>query len=759
MTRKIFLNASVLVLLAARLAFSQTVWQKYEGNPVLVSSGTWETAGVLGPRVLKVGTLYMMWYTALSTNRQISLATSEDGIHWTKSAANPVLGIGKPGEFDSEHVTYGRILLHQDRYWMWYSGYNGQVWQIGLATSPDGIHWTKHSGNPVLTVGKVGEWDEAGVVAPVIIFDGHIFKMWYNGNGSPYIQAGGYAESSDGIIWKKFSNNPVFTPVPNDWESRSIGMNTIIFSGGIYHLWYGAGGETRNGLGYATSTDGINWERNKSNPILLPGASNAWDGTVLGGFSVWRENGVYKMWYSARRGEIWQIGYAVSAPVIPAERLVFLPRVYGLPGDTINVTLYADPISGISGGDVSINFDPKVLAVTKIATTDFTRHFLVAANLDTPGLARISLAGAQGAAGELGGLVTLRMAVSSSLSLPDTVFSRPLNLRLASFYDQNGQPLPTNKRDGIFVLGKPRGDVNGDGQINAADAILALRIAAGLLQPTPEQFAEADVDANGRVESFDASCILRRAVGLSCPPGGKSPIAASLTVSPFSANSGNFVETEIAVGVIDKIISGDMTLRFETAALEITEIRPSAAMSGVAFVSNLNASGQARISFAATNAIPAKAIAIVRLRAKASVNERNLRSIEGVFFDTQGRRWNSLVTGVHAPEESAGPSQFRLEQNYPNPFHRGYAAASGVSQDLARTQIHYALPQSARVKLVVYDLYGRQVRVLEDAEKAAGEYAQTWDGRDENKKPVASGVYVYRLQAGKQVLNRKLLLF
>jgi flagellar hook assembly protein FlgD len=51
------------------------------------------------------------------------------------------------------------------------------------------------------------------------------------------------------------------------------------------------------------------------------------------------------------------------------------------------------------------------------------------------------------------------------------------------------------------------------------------------------------------------------------------------------------------------------------------------------------------------------------------------------------------------------------------------------------------------------------VRVLEDAEKAAGEYAQTWDGRDENKKPVASGVYVYRLQAGKQVLNRKLLLF
>jgi hypothetical protein len=54
-------------------------------------------------------------------------------------------------------------------------------------------------------------------------------------------------------------------------------------------------------------------------------------------------------------------------------------------------------------------------------------------------------------------------------------------------------------------------------------------------------------------------------------------------------------------------------------------------------------------------------------------------------------------------------------------------------------------------------VYGRQVRVLEDAEKAAGEYMQRWEGLDESGKPVASGVYVYRLQAGQNVLTRKML--
>ncbi len=311
MIRKIFLSAGMQLLLAASLAFSQTVWQKYASNPVLAPSQEWEAAnGVIGPRVIKVGNVYKMWYTGLGSNRQIGLATSTDGIHWTKTP-NPVLSYGQPGNFDADHVDYASVLFHNNQYWMWYTGWNSGVRQIGLATSPDGVNWTKYSGNPVLTVGGSSTWEAQSVFAPCVIFDGNAFKMWYNASGQ-YVQAGGYAESNDGIHWNKHQNNPVLTPVPNFWESNAVGINTVVRTNGLYQMWYGGGDGSISRLGYAVSADGVHWERYGNNPILAPGGPGAWDSTTLGGFWVLRENNLFKMWYSGRSDNIWKIGYAES---------------------------------------------------------------------------------------------------------------------------------------------------------------------------------------------------------------------------------------------------------------------------------------------------------------------------------------------------------------------------------------------------------------------------------------------------------------
>jgi len=59
-----------------------------------------------------------------------------------------------------------------------------------------------------------------------------------------------------------------------------------------------------------------------------------------------------------------------------------------------------------------------------------------------------------------------------------------------------------------------KGDVNGDGRVRANDAILSLRIAAGLVDVTPEQKCAADMNDDGEVKSNDAILILRRAAGL-----------------------------------------------------------------------------------------------------------------------------------------------------------------------------------------------------------------------------------------------------
>jgi hypothetical protein len=91
------------------------------------------------------------------------------------------------------------------------------------------------------------------------------------------------------------------------------------------------------------------------------------------------------------------------------------------------------------------------------------------------------------------------------------------------------------------------------------------------------------------------------------------------------------------------------------------------------------------------------------------------------------------------------PVQFALEQNQPNPFN-------------PRTSIGYALPEPARVRLMVYDSRGRRVRRLVDEARPAGIFREVWDGTDDRGQRLASGVYHYRLEAGTFASSRKLVL-
>jgi len=108
-----------------------------------------------------------------------------------------------------------------------------------------------------------------------------------------------------------------------------------------------------------------------------------------------------------------------------------------------------------------------------------------------------------------------------------------------------------------------------------------------------------------------------------------------------------------------------------------------------------------------------------------------------------------LVVGKHdfVGEKLAGaqliPTSYELSQNFPNPFNPA-------------TTIRYGLPQAERVTLKIYNLLGEEVAlIMNDELRAAGYHAAIWDGRDKNGKVVASGVYVYRLQAGSSVIMTK----
>ncbi len=91
------------------------------------------------------------------------------------------------------------------------------------------------------------------------------------------------------------------------------------------------------------------------------------------------------------------------------------------------------------------------------------------------------------------------------------------------------------------------------------------------------------------------------------------------------------------------------------------------------------------------------------------------------------------------------PHEFKLLGNYPNPFN-------------ASTNISYSIPERAEVRIIVYDILGREVKVLFDQAQPVGEHFIHWDGTDKSGHVVASGVYFYSMQAGEYSANRKMVL-
>ena len=103
----------------------------------------------------------------------------------------------------------------------------------------------------------------------------------------------------------------------------------------------------------------------------------------------------------------------------------------------------------------------------------------------------------------------------------------------------------------------------------------------------------------------------------------------------------------------------------------------------------------------------------------------------------------SGVVSVESPD--LVPQKFELAQNYPNPFN-------------PTTSIRYAVPLQGRVKLRVYDLVGREVATLVDAEAAPGTYMINWRGVDDKGIPLSSGVYFYTLEGSGQQITKKMIL-
>lgn len=323
-----------------------TEWMKHSLNPILEGSpGSWDEYGIETPSIIKDNGSYKMWYSGYSGSLvwKVGYAESQDGVTWTKSESNPVLSPGPPGSWDDEAVIHPRVLKDGSICKMWYTGRNSTGYMIGYAESDDGISWTKSSQNPVL--GEEDGWDSYSVVRSHVIRDGPTYKMWYGGGYSPPFGQGiGYATSTDGLNWTKYGEGPIFASEGENWTYYII-FPTILKEGSVYRMWYSGckpdeNGRSRCAIGYATSINGINWTRDPSNPVLVPGPTGSWDNWGVLGPSVLNESGNLEIWYSGNQRFLYprKMGYASALYV---EEGVFVSSVL----DTGNSTTQYGNIS------------------------------------------------------------------------------------------------------------------------------------------------------------------------------------------------------------------------------------------------------------------------------------------------------------------------------------------------------------------------------------------------------------------------------
>lgn len=123
------------------------------------------------------------------------------------------------------------------------------------------------------------------------------------------------------------------------------------------------------------------------------------------------------------------------------------------------------------------------------------------------------------------------------------------------------------------------------------------------------------------------------------------------------------------------------------------------------------------------------------------MNERGDIQLDLVFLDcdlTLDYSEFTVMLGPALPKLASEnletqPSTFAMLQNYPNPFN-------------PETKIQFALPQSGKVTLRIYDILGREVKTIINARKEAGSYDVVWDSKDALGRVVASGIYFYRIE-------------
>lgn len=199
-------------------------------------------------------------------------------------ASEPVLVPGEAGLFDDSGVSLGCVVCAGNRLFLYYVGWNLSVtvpWRnsIGLAIAEAGSNeFHKYSRAPIV---DRNEADPFSMSYPSVIREGDEWRMYYgsnldwgkNGSMRHVIK---YATSVDGISWQR--DGRIAIDLQGDDEC-AVSRPSVLKGEGLYQMWYSRRGQTYR-IGYAESVDGVEWTR-RDDAVGIDVSKSGWDSEMI----------------------------------------------------------------------------------------------------------------------------------------------------------------------------------------------------------------------------------------------------------------------------------------------------------------------------------------------------------------------------------------------------------------------------------------------------------------------------------------------
>lgn len=302
------------------------------------------------------------------------------------------------------------------------------------------------------------------------------------------------------------------------------------------------------------------------------------------------------------------------------------------------------------------------------------------------------------------------------------------------------------------------GDVNLDKRINVADLVNVVGHIIGNITLGGRHYATANVVLDARVNVVDLVGIINMIFGrpISPSPAPSGENRATVTLAQGALSAGQYTKLNIAGEFPEDVAGVQLEIDYDPNAFSIDKPELAQGVSGVTLSYSDDKQGRLKLvmySFRPwdqSTLIKAGLSEIVNLptTAKQHVNADDISKIRlSKVYLANANAAEIAVDG--ASDEPMVPSSFTLHQNYPNPFNPFTTIEFDIAADGSGMQ---------DVELSIFNILGQKVRTLVNEPLMPGHHLAEWDSMSDSNKPVATGVYLYRLKIGDKHQTKKMIL-